>query len=284
MMRSVRQGFLYSILLFATMGLAGKVIAQSGPQAMLTWKQQTSGLNRVMVSILIDDQWQEPEVIVETDHAIATSTLGKLNQYTIAAVWSERDSGRVDLKSAFFDLRTSTWSKARSLFDQGGSNMNPVIVYSRLYGAWLFWDSSLSGKTDVIMMNQSEGAGWSDISRVNTPNEVPDFRPQVDLISQTQARVSWQQLNKQALRYETVSRQLDFATLEISKAPFIATDVSSLPTSADQAPNIFESTISESAELTLGDITLPNFAPDDLPVTLFFPNNELSQSIRLNER
>jgi len=236
--------------------------AQSSSQvsAMLIWHQQSGQTSKVLLSRMIGQSWQAPVLVAQSTNPITTATLGKLGPNDIAAIWSEQVKGRLQLMIANADMQAVSWSKPQVLHSQDNWNMNPNLVYQKSIGAWLVWDSTRSDKAKVMLMVKPLEQPWSAAQVVNSGVDEPGFRSSAQINNQGHLEIKWLQLDRLKRAYVEVSKKVDIDT-------------------SITVPEVLNN---DHIELSASEIALPGYIPQNAAVTIYFPNNKLIQSQRID--
>jgi len=150
-----------------------------------------------------------------------------------------------------------SWSNASLFSDYGLENFGATIVRDLNGSMWVFWSAS-KGSTSDIYVSKKTGAAWSNPSKVNRMNEVPDSQPEARLMGGGNILVSWSTYNLLSNSYERTSQQLSYKL-------------------NDKDTSKLKDTVLTS------QVPLPSFLPSRSVSVLHFPENKLFQSIRVSQ-
>ncbi len=144
--------------------------------------------------------WHQDEIVTTSKKALNFSPAISLDSNkNLISVWSRERHGKTRL---LYSVRNSNgeWSAHKTLSNQEGENLAPVMLLDLSNKVWVFWTSDRD-KNDDIYTSIWGGRGWSVASKVNNKNAVPDISPKVSLDENGNVRVSWQVYDIDAIRY-----------------------------------------------------------------------------------
>ncbi|NNC98936.1 MAG: hypothetical protein HKN85_02015 [Gammaproteobacteria bacterium] len=247
-----------SVALFSLL-LAFYSSAVFAGQAELYWIEPGAE-HRIMSSEWNGDLWSAPRMVYSSENSLTSLAMVTDLDGAKLMVWSERFKARVVLMKMQRAPNATRWANAALFSDLGNENMGTSMVVDRLNRIWLFWSADLGELADVYLVRRSK-QGWSEPERVHGSNQVPDIRPQVELDQDGNVLVNWQSYSMVAGRYLTSNRVFKLE---------------------NPLQNGYKSGTREQVEMSIGNIALPEFLPNNVVALAHYPFNRLRQAERLD--
>jgi len=249
-----------TVLKIAIMCVLSFSIYAKEPKAELVWIESNDQTNSLYLAQYYAEKWNKIATpIYSTDKAITAPMLGMDKDQNRLLIWTEQKHDKFILMMATSseDSDRLNWSNAKLFSDYGLENFGATIVRDLNGSMWVFWSASKGGTSDIYVSKKT-GAAWSNPSKVNEMNEVPDSQPEARLMGDGNILVSWSTYNLVSNSYESTSKQLNYKLQE-------------------------KNTSSVNDAVLKSQIPLPSFLPRLSVSAIHFPENKLFQSIRVSQ-
>lgn len=237
------------LLLFSICPAAVAAVAE------VVWAEFDGEQHHVLLSRFNGEAWSEPaEKIYSSDNPLTTPVLGSTRAGGKILVWAESIRSKVVLMiaRASADEGALKWQPARKFSDRGMENLGPVIATDLNGHVWLFWSSSTKMPSDLYY-RKYDGTSWTEATRVNEANEVPD----------NGAVASVDQLGNVVVQWNTFD--LDLGTYVLENKTYL---VENLGSAQPELIDVVDPAV----------IPTPDFMPMDARSLLHFPGNLRTQN------
>jgi len=240
----------------------GLAISQS-PQntlAELLWVVAQKDNHQIMMASYDGSEWQAPYSIYKSDSPLSSPSIGTDHKGNKIIVFSELyRPAKSRLLKMVKPAGTEEWENPTVFSDYGSENLGASIVVDALNITWVFWSAN-QGDLDDIVYKKSGPAGWTKVQVAHAPNKVPDYQPSAMLTVDGEVKLVWK-------------------TYDFSSNQYI--DSNRLFSLDNSAQNVYKSPLDKSQELLLDNVALPSFVSDNTRTIVHFPNNLMTQSMRL---
>ncbi len=241
------------------------VLADGNKQLVVEalWVEPSTDGHLLNMSRYDGKNWAEPSTILSRKHPITSPAIATDLNGTKLVIWSELvDDKSILMQSEKLDI-TSAWSEPVIFSDFGVENLGVSIIVDPNGTKWVFWAANQGDLDDIYYVNNQNG-GWSKPQRVNSENEVPDFRPKTKILSDGDLLVEWKTYDFSVGQYIDAERLFKLDKSEKSR----------------YKPSLNEDgDLEEDGDVFVEDIPLPNFLPSNRASIFHFPDNKLSQSV-----
>ena len=238
--------------------LASGATSSAEPSAEIVWVESNGKTNKLYLAQYNAQKWNKISTpIYSSENAITAPALGIDKNQNRLLIWTEQRDNKFVLMMASSNKSAdrTAWSDAQLFNDYGRENFGASVVRDLTGTIWVFWSASNSASSDIYVSKKVK-ASWSNPSKINEQNDVPDSRPEARLSEDGNIIVSWSTYNLQSNTYERVSEKIN-----------------------SELTNKINSTPKDS--VLAAHVPLPDFLPKRAAAIMHFPNNYLVQSTRV---
>lgn len=243
----------------------GLAISQSSEKTLaeLLWVIAQKDNHQIMMAAYDGSEWQAPYSIYKSDNPLSSPAIGTDHKGNKIIVFSELyQPANSRLLKMVKPAGTEEWQTPTIFSDYGNENLGASIVVDTANITWVFWSAN-QGDLDDIMYKKSGPDGWTKVQNAHTPNNVPDYQPSAMLTVEGEVLLVWK-------------------TYDFSSNQYI--DSNRLFSLANSAQNVYKSPLDKSQEILLDNVALPSYVSSDSRAIVHFPNNLMTQSMRLEQK
>ncbi len=248
----------------AFLPLAVLLIAESASASFadLVWVDSSDNTQSIKFAEYDGEEWvfyEEP--IYNSDNALTSLALGTNVIGLKTLIWTEQIRAKTVLMSMSANVDSSgklLWSLPSIFSDEGRENFSASIVHDSNGQGWVFWSETRGNFSDIVV-RRSTGGSWGLISPVNAINDVPDNQPHASVTEAGNVIVEWSSFDIAAGLFQMKNREYSISSAFERNAIKLVDIVS--PT----------------------DVLLPEGMPVGNSKLIHFPQNQIVQSIVLND-
>lgn len=235
------------------------VWAENGVSKVAEKEAEKGVESRIMFSQLENDGWSKPLELYRSENPVTSLALVTDLKNTKILVWTEQFRFRSVLMKKQATGRPANWSKAELFSDYGKENFAATMVVDAANDIWLFWSANHGDLDDIYLLKRTS-QGWGRPQRTHDQNKVPDILPAAQLDAAGNVSLDWRSYSLADGAYVTLNR-----VFELEK----------------KWQNGYKSDPKEVPEITLKDVSLPDFVPADATALMHFPSNRMNQSEKI---
>lgn len=247
------------IMGFASVCLYASDEMGSEAKAKVLWSDFDGKQHALFVANYDGEDWSTPITIHSNENPMTSVAIGSADNNTELLVWTEQIEQKSQLFHKWFSRETQTWSEARVLSKFGNENIGGSIVVDPTGRLHLFWAANDTDFSDIVHMSYAQGL-WTKPTAIHEPNDVPDIKPLANLTLNGDIAVRWSSYSFDANQYVELEKIIETAR----------------PESGTETGKVTAKDMIEPEK-----VERPNFLPGDSSATLYFPDNNVVQSLSL---
>lgn len=254
--------FFVGATIFLSNGLAISQISEN-TLAELLWVVAEKDNHRIMMADYDGSDWQEPYSIYKSESPLSSPAIGTDHKGNKIIVFSELyRPTKSRLLKMVKPASIEEWEDPTVFSDFGHENLGASIVVDAANAIWVFWSAN-QGDLDDIVYKKSGPTGWTKAQVAHAPNNVPDYQPSAMLTAEGEVKLVWKTYDFSSNRYIDSNRLFSLD---------------------NSAQNVYKSPLDKSQELLLDNVALPSYVSGDSRTIVHFPNNIMTQSMRLEHK
>jgi hypothetical protein len=183
-----KRSFQLMVVLFLC--TAGPVQASAGRSKDLVWSQSDGLRHEIYYSSLAQGQetWEAPQKLTDNNANNLHPVLDRAPDGSRWVFWSAIRPDGISLE--YTVGKEGAWANPMKMPLDHDSAISPSVRVDPQGRVWLVWAGNDGGQDEIYFSRWQEGV-WEEAQILNSPNEVPDIKPELTWDAQGRPTVTW---------------------------------------------------------------------------------------------